>query len=178
VEDDADRDALVGVHAVCYPNERWARQDFVEFADRPGQIVRVIVKEDGGCVGSLLYRMSRDEARIARVAVLPEFRRLGVGSFAVRTLTAPNSPNRKKVYTARVREHDLAAQLFLRQLGFCCVDRDGGFFAREKVPIRDAAGRVVAVLVADTDGLLFRYEKGAPPRRNRASREEVQPLKS
>lgn len=121
--------ALEHVHRICFPTEGWTKADFREFANKSGQIVKAVFMDEE-IIGSFLYRMSADEVRIARIAILPEFQRQGIGSHVVRTLVGPQSPNRRRVYTARVREHNLAAQLFFTRkiLGFSCVETDRGFY--------------------------------------------------
>ena len=167
--DEADLSALVRVHAACFPSEKWKAKDFRRFADKPGQIVRTIVTEDELVVGSLLYRNTRDEVRIARVAVLPEHQKQGLATFAIRMLTGPNSPNRKRVVTARVREHNVTAQLLLRNIGFSFDGTLDSFYKKASVEVGGD------VITTDEDAYLFSFTKEVQPRRRRLERRESRP---
>jgi [ribosomal protein S18]-alanine N-acetyltransferase len=172
--DDADLSALTEVHATCFPDETWRPADFIRFADKPGQIVRAIVKDDGEVIGSLLYRNSQDEVRIARVAILPEFRRQGVATYVVRTLIGPNSPNRKRYVTARLREHNVAAQLLLRKLKFELTQVQKNFY--REVTVRVETEKGAEALVTHQDAYTFRLEKTEQVRKRRAVAEEARPV--
>lgn len=172
--DEADLSAMVSVHRVCFPDENWREEDFTAFADKPGQIVRTITREDGTVIGSLLYRSTADEARIARVAVLPPYRRCGVAYHALATLVGPNSPNRKKFVTARVREHNLAAQLLLRKLKFEYVGKEVSFYKDVSVSVETGDG--AAPLVLHQDAYHFRLEKADTGRRRHAVQEAGRPV--
>jgi [ribosomal protein S18]-alanine N-acetyltransferase len=172
--DDADLSALTEVHATCFPDEKWRPADFIRFADKPGQIVRAIVKDDGEVIGSLLYRNSQDEVRIARVAILPEFRRQGVATYVVRTLIGPNSPNRKRYVTARLREHNVAAQLLLRKLKFELTQVQKNFY--REVTVRVETEKGAEALVTHQDAYTFRLEKTEQVRKRRAVAEEARPV--
>lgn len=153
---EADLAEMVATHAVCYPAEGWQARDFVRFADRPGQVVKVIVTEDGKVAGTLLFRnLLGDEARIARVGVLPEFRRRHAGLAAIRSLIGPQSPNPRRVYLARLRESQVPGQFLLGKAGFAYFHTEPGFFARnDGVPGRE-------------DAYWFRFERAVPARRRR-----------
>lgn len=173
--DTEDLSALTKVHAVCFPDEHWRATDFIRFADKPGQIVRAIVKDDGVVIGSLLYRNSQDEVRIARVAVLPKFRRQGVATYVIRTLIGPNSPNRKRFVTARLREHNAPAQLLLKKLKFELTGVQRNFYRDVTVQV-DTEEEGVQALVTHQDAYSFRLEKTEQVRRRRAVAEEARPV--
>lgn len=160
---DADLPALVAVHAACFPSEDWRAEDFLRFASRTGGVVKAVVREDAcgeAVIGTLLYRAGEAEARVRRVAVLPEYRGRGVGAFVLRSLVGPRSPNRRRVYTARVREHDLGAQKLLRAAGFSYTRTEPGCYP-------DYALAPAEGLVVDEDGYWFRFERPEPARRRR-----------
>lgn len=135
-----DLPILVKLHAACYPYENWTEADFVKFTTKTSQICKVAVDEDNRVVGCLLYRLAKKEARLARVAVWPELRRQKIGTALVGSLIGKNSPIRRRVFAAHVRDNNLAAQLFLKQCGFRCI-------------------QVMRNLYETQDGYLFRYEK-------------------
>lgn len=165
--DETDLSALVGVHGACFPGERWRKEDFRRFADKPGQIVRSVVM-DGKVVGSFLYRNKQDDVQIARVGVLPEYRRAGVATAAISMLTGENSPNRKRVVRAVVREHNLAAQLLLRKLGFAYDGKVSGKYGPSEIVMADGQ-----TLTTAEDGYAFSLEKADQRRRRAAGRQDA-----
>lgn len=114
------RDGLHQVQRVCFPDECWRPEDLDRFADRPGQVIKAIVTEDGTVIGSLLYRLTDSKLVLRRVAVLPPYRRRGVAHAALTTLTGRSNPLRRGLYLARVREHNVPVQRLLAGLGFRC----------------------------------------------------------
>lgn len=118
----ADALQLADLHACCFRREAWRPADFQAFLDAPGRrnVVKVLTGEDSGTVyGGLLYTLEEDACRLRRAAVWPDFRRRGLGRFMVHAAVGPRSPMRRRTVSARVREGNHAAALFLRDgLGF------------------------------------------------------------
>lgn len=163
--------ALAHVHSICFPGEGWRPADFQRFVDRPGQVARAIVTEDGRVIGTLLYRNTPDAVRLARVAVLPKYRRRRVASFAVGLLTGENSPIRKTVVTARVREHNVAGQRLLLGMSFRYTGTTRGFYPDAPVPV-ELEGQVQE-LTASEDAYHFRLDKPGVGRQHRLLRQKV-----
>lgn len=116
-----DLGQLVDIHRACFPDESWKAEDFQRFIDNKSNrnnVVKAIVGERGVVYGSLLYTVEADAIRVRRLAVRPDVRRLGMGSFALQTLCGPNSPIRRKLFIARVREDNFPAIMLLKQAGF------------------------------------------------------------
>src|SRR4051794_8006554 len=84
-----DRDQVVDLYRSCFPGEGWTADDFAAFADKlparngPARtnFVKVLVDRGEAVYGSLLYTLTRKECRIRRLAVRPDKRRLGFGTF-------------------------------------------------------------------------------------------------
>ena len=144
--DGADFRRVAAVHHRCYPQEAWTAPHVERFADRLGNEVKVMCLDDGSVIGSLLYRTAGDTVSVARLAVLPGFRRHRVAAFALRTLTGPRSPLRSGVYEARVHEMNAPAVALMRMAGFDAV-------ATEREHYRDRR-----------DAYVFRLYKEAPVR--------------
>ena len=68
----------------------------------------------------MLFR-SKNQLHILNFAVCSEFRRLSVGAQMVGKLIGKLSPNRRNRIMLEVRETNLSAQVFFRNLGFRAV---------------------------------------------------------
>lgn len=119
-EEDLPR--LAEIHAECFPKEHWTVNDFRRFTRKVERknTLKVLANQDDDVFGTLLYTLTDDECRIRRVAVPEEYRRNGYGTHLVHSLTGPQSPIRRRVFTARIRADNVAALLFFRdnKLGF------------------------------------------------------------
>lgn len=114
---------LVDLHLACYRQEHWGGGDFQRFVDNAGRnnVVKVLAGDDGTVYGSLLYTVRAGDIRVRRVAVWPDYRRRGLGTFMVHVLTGRRSPVRQPLVTAKGGP---AADPFLLALGF--APGDGG----------------------------------------------------
>lgn len=114
-------DQLCDLHLCCFPKEDWKPQDFQRFVEKPERsgVVKVLADEKNVVYGSLLYTLDAQSCRIRRVAVWPDYRRQGLASFGINSLCGPRSPLRRRLFLARVRETNTAAQLFFKSgMGF------------------------------------------------------------
>ena len=112
---------LVDIHRACFPDENWGPEDFQRFIDNKSgrnNVVKALVGEGGVVYGSLLYTVEQDAIRIRRVGVRPDVRRHGMATFALQALCGANSPMRRKLFIARVREDNLPATMLLKSLNF------------------------------------------------------------
>jgi ribosomal-protein-alanine N-acetyltransferase len=69
----------------------------------------------------MIYELHRNRLHILNFAVHPQFRRHGVGEQMVRKLASKLSSQRRSRIMLEVRETNLPAQLFFRQLGFKAI---------------------------------------------------------
>jgi len=113
---------LSEIHADCFPKEQWTPHDFRRFVRKVGRknLLKVLANEAGEVFGTLLYTLTDEECRVRRVAVAEEYRRNGFGTHLIHSLTGPQSPIRRRVFTARVRADNVPGLLFFRDnsLGF------------------------------------------------------------
>lgn len=117
-EEDLPR--LAEIHAECFPKEHWTVNDFRRFTRKRNNTLKVLADQNGEVFGILLYTLTNEECRIRRIAVPEAYRRNGYGTHLVHSLTGPQSPIRRKLFTARVRGDNVAGLLFFRdnKLGF------------------------------------------------------------
>ena len=97
----------------------WTRDEF-EYCLRTRNFGGLVVERDGEPTGYLFFEARKRSFRLLSCAVAESERRRGVGTLLVRTLIERLDARRSKIACV-VRERNLAAQLFLRRLGFRAV---------------------------------------------------------
>ncbi|MBQ2850420.1 MAG: GNAT family N-acetyltransferase [Thermoguttaceae bacterium] len=97
----------------------WTRDEF-EYCLRTRNFGGLVVERDGEPLGYLCFEARKRSFRLLSCAVADSERRRGVGTALVRALTERLDARRAKIVCV-VRERKLAAQLFLRSLGFRAV---------------------------------------------------------
>lgn len=80
--------------------------------------------EAGFPVGFALYTKMVDMLMIIKLGVLPNYRRLGIGSRMIRRLKA-----KKRPVTAYINQYNLPTQLFFKANGFEAVSMEGLYIA-------------------------------------------------
>lgn len=113
---DSDVDAILAIESASFEFP-WSRQDF-DFCltlDRCGALV---AERGGRIVGYLVYETRRHSIRLLSCAVEESERRSGVGSALLYELMGRPGATRTEI-ACFVRERNVAAQLFLRKIGFC-----------------------------------------------------------
>jgi [ribosomal protein S18]-alanine N-acetyltransferase len=113
-----DACTLEEIERTCFRHDPWIAADFQRYrclvAELDGQVV-------GFLVGLEVYRGHADQPRereILNIAVLPDFRRLGIGrSLLEHELQEP------AVYILEVRESNLAARQLYTRLGFAEIGK-------------------------------------------------------
>ena len=70
--------------------------------------------------GYMLYTLHGDRLHLARIAVLPEYRRQGIGSQMVELLQQKLESQNRPALSAWVDDDNLAAHLFFQSLDFRC----------------------------------------------------------
>ncbi len=91
-----------------------------------------VICVDGERAGRLIVNHADDQILIVDIALLPEFRRIGIGGGLVRRLLdqadAGHLPVRCHVL------HDSTARRFWERAGFSALGRDGVYLAMERAP--------------------------------------------
>ena len=103
----------------CYTSG-WTEDDFLRCL-RQCNCIGMVSAIGDEVAGYMLYELDRSEIRLLNLAVVPAFRRQGVGRQMVAKLIAKLSGNQRTRLTLDVRESNLDAQLFFRSLGFKAV---------------------------------------------------------
>lgn len=110
----------------CYSNG-WTEDDFLRCL-RQCNCIGMVSAVGDEVAGYMLYELDRSEIRLLNLAVVPAFRRQGVGRQMVAKLVAKLSGNQRTRLTLDVRESNLDAQFFFRALGFKAVRVVRGFY--------------------------------------------------
>jgi ribosomal protein S18 acetylase RimI-like enzyme len=87
---------------------------------------------DGEPAGRLIVNQADDQILIIDIALLPEFRRTGIGSALVRGLLEQADAGRLPVRCHVL--HDSTARRFWERAGFTAQGSDGVYLAMERAP--------------------------------------------
>lgn len=98
----------------------WSEDDFIRCL-RQRNCIGMVAERDERVVGFMIYELHKNRLHILNFAVHPEFRRLGVGSQMAMKLIGKLSPERRSRIMLEVRETNLDAQLFFRDLSFRAI---------------------------------------------------------
>lgn len=95
----------------------WSEKSFYDEMENP-LAVYYIAKDNGKCIGYAGFWNVSGEGGITNVAVLPEYRRNGVGSRLIEKLIKKASELRLSLLTLEVRRSNIAAQGLYSKYGF------------------------------------------------------------
>ncbi|MGL6194475.1 MAG: ribosomal protein S18-alanine N-acetyltransferase [Thermoguttaceae bacterium] len=111
-----DMSEVLTIEKSCF-EYAWSEEEFMRCL-RQRNCIGMVAEYKGRVVGFMIYELPKTKIHLLNVAVLPEFRRLGVGIQMIAKLIGKLSNQRRNRITLEVRETNLAAQLFFRSLGF------------------------------------------------------------
>lgn len=95
----------------------WTEEDFL-CCLRQRNCIGMVAEHEGHVVGFIIYELHKARLRILNIAVAPLVRRQSVGAQMIQRLIEKLSQQRRKEIILEVRESNLPAQLFYRQVGF------------------------------------------------------------
>lgn len=95
----------------------WPDEDFIR-AMRQSYNVGMVAEHRGKVVGFMIYRLEKTKLHVINFAVHPDYQRKSVGSQMCRKLIGKLCSQRRTRITLEIRETNLDAQLFFRELGF------------------------------------------------------------
>ncbi len=102
--------------------EAWSEEDFLKHLRERNCIAMVAETEfhgdEGKIVGFMLYLLEKDKLPILRFAVLPRYRRKGIGTQMLDKLKNKLSSHRRTRITIDVPDNELRAHLFLKNNEF------------------------------------------------------------
>jgi ribosomal-protein-alanine N-acetyltransferase len=98
----------------------WTEEDFIRCL-RQRNCIGMVAEFDERVVGFMIYELHKNRLHILNFAVCPDFQRHGVGSSMVKKLIGKLSPQRRNRILLEIRETNLGAQLFFREVGFRAI---------------------------------------------------------
>lgn len=98
----------------------WSEEEFIRCL-RQRNCIGMVAEHDEQVVGFMIYELHKNRLHILNFAVDPNARRTGVGRAMVDKLIGKLSHDRRNRIMLEVRETNLDAQLFFRNLGFRAI---------------------------------------------------------
>lgn len=114
-----DMPAVLGIEACCF-EFAWTEEDFIRCL-RQRNCIGMVAEADGDVVGFMIYELHKTRLHILNFAVDPDYRRRGVGRSMLEKLLGKLSHERRNRIMLEVRETNLDAQLFFKNLGFRAI---------------------------------------------------------
>ena len=98
----------------------WSEDDFIRCL-RQRNCIGMVAEHNERVVGFMIYELHKNRLHILNFAVHEQTRRRGIGTQMVRKLVSKLSPQRRNRVMLEIRETNLSAQLFFRDLGFRAI---------------------------------------------------------
>jgi [ribosomal protein S18]-alanine N-acetyltransferase len=95
----------------------WFEEDFIRCL-RQRNCIGMVAEHGERVVGFMIYELHKTRLHILNFAVADDMRRRGIGAQMASKLVSKLSSQRRARITLEVRETNLAAQLFFKQVGF------------------------------------------------------------
>ena len=122
-----DMPAVLEIEQLCYPENAWSEDDFVQLMRQRNVIGSVITVGDSVC-GFVIYEMHKSHLRIINLAVHPSCQRRRLGSQMVSKLQGKLTFERRTVLEAHVFDGNLPAHKFFAKCGFRCTGVEHEYF--------------------------------------------------
>ena len=98
----------------------WSEGDFIQCL-RQRNCIGMVAEYDERVVGFMIYELHKNQLHVLNFAVRPDARRRGVGEQMVNKLVGKLSQQRRNRIVLEIRETNLAAQMFFKNLNFRAV---------------------------------------------------------
>lgn len=98
----------------------WCEEEFIRCL-RQRNCIGMVAERDDEVVGFMIYELHKNRLHLLNFAVDPSYRRSMVGKSMVEKLVSKLSMDRRNRIMLEVRETNLDAQLFFKQLGFRAI---------------------------------------------------------
>jgi ribosomal-protein-alanine N-acetyltransferase len=128
-------DDILAIEEASFTNP-WTRAMYVSELENKGVSFCYLAKrEDGGAVGFCSFWRVLDELHINNIAVVPEFRRQGVGAALLTYVMAEGGRIGAKRATLEVRRSNDAARALYERFGFTIAGVRPAYYTK---PVEDA----------------------------------------
>ncbi len=98
----------------------WSEEEFIRCL-RQRNCIGMVAERDDQVVGFMIYELHKNRLHLLNFAVNPNCRRASVGRSMIDKLASKLSLDRRNRIMLEVRETNLDAQLFFKQLGFRAI---------------------------------------------------------
>ncbi len=98
----------------------WSEEEFIRCL-RQRNCIGMVAERDDEVVGFMIYELHKNRLHLLNFAVAPSCRRSSIGSSMLAKLAGKLSLDRRNRIMLEVRETNLDAQLFFKQLGFRAI---------------------------------------------------------
>ena len=98
----------------------WSEDDFIRCL-RQRNCIGMVAEYDEKVVGFMIYELHKDQLHVLNFSVRPDVRRRGIGMQKVNKLVGKLSQQRRNRIILEIRETNLAAQMFFKNLNFRAV---------------------------------------------------------
>ena len=98
----------------------WLEEDFLRCL-RQRNCIGMVAEFDERVVGFMVYELHKDQLHVLNFSVRPDVRRRGIGQQMVNKLVGKLSRKGRNRIVLEIRETNLAAQMFFKNLGFRAV---------------------------------------------------------
>lgn len=98
----------------------WSEEEFIRCL-RQRNCIGMVAERDDQVVGFMIYELHKNRLHLLNFAVDPAFRRHAIGRCMIDKLTSKLSQDRRNRIMLEVRETNLSAQLFFKDLGFRAI---------------------------------------------------------
>lgn len=109
----------------------WTEEDFIRCL-RQRNCIGLVAEEGDSIVGFVIYELHKNRLHVLNFAVHPDHRKRGVGRAMVDNLKGKLSSDRRNRLLLEVRESNLDAQLFWKQVGFRAISVLREYYADTK----------------------------------------------
>ncbi len=114
-----DMPAVLDIESQCF-EFAWSEEDFIRCL-RQRNCIGMVAEEDDKVVGFMIYELHKTRLHILNFAVGADHRRKGIGNAMVAKLLGKLSHERRNRIMLEVRETNLDAQLFFKNVGFKAI---------------------------------------------------------
>lgn len=98
----------------------WSEEEFIRCL-RQRNCIGMVAERDDEVVGFMIYELHKNRLHLLNFAVSPECRKGDIGRSMIDKLVSKLSLDRRNRILLEVRETNLDAQLFFKQLGFRAI---------------------------------------------------------
>jgi [ribosomal protein S18]-alanine N-acetyltransferase len=114
-----DMSDVLGIERKSF-DHAWTEDEFLQCL-RQRNCIGMVAEHQDNVVGFMIYELHKSRLHLLNFAVLPQYRRTGIGAQMVHKLYGKLATHRRSKISLAVRERNLSAQMFFRAQDFRAV---------------------------------------------------------